>query len=138
MRWFVVILLVWAVQAQSDIVVPVQTLAPGTRVEAEHLDLKDGNLPGTFKTIRDAVGLETQVALYAKQPIFVKDLAAPTLVARNQQVVLLFERPGLTISAIGRALARGRPGQWIKVMNNQSKQVLIGQVRDDGKISVSP
>jgi len=56
------------------------------------------------------------------------------VVKRNQTVVIRIERPGLLITAMGRAMQDGRSGEYIKVKNIDSQRTVFARVNDDGTV----
>ena len=59
------------------------------------------------------------------------------LIKRNDNVTVKIETPGMTVSAVGRALEDGREGQCVKVRMNisaSSQQVIFVRVRSDGTL----
>jgi len=58
----------------------------------------------------------------------------PVLLKRNQNVVIKVDRPGLLITAIGKTMQDGRVGEYIKVRNVDSQQIIMAKVREDGSV----
>jgi len=56
------------------------------------------------------------------------------IVKRNQTVVIRIERPGLLITAIGKAMQNGRGGEYIKVQNVDSQRIIFAKVNEDGTV----
>ncbi|MCY2927181.1 MAG: flagellar basal body P-ring formation chaperone FlgA [Planctomycetota bacterium] len=68
-------------------------------------------------------------------PAHVEAAAKPeVLVRRNASVVMRINGDGFTISAMGEAMQDGRAGEYIKVLNTDSKRIVIGKVMPDGSI----
>ena len=63
--------------------------------------------------ITDVAGMEARRALKAGELIRTSDLKRPTMVAKGSTVTMLFEAPGMRLSAVGRALAEGAEGDTI-------------------------
>ena len=57
---------------------------------------------------------------------------------RDQNVVLVYEAPGIYITMRGKALENGTEGDVVNVMNLQSKRTLSGTVIGRGQVSISP
>lgn len=113
-----------------------RTLRAQTVLSAADIALSDDPVEGALSDPRDAIGLETRVAIYPGHPIREGDLAPPALVERNQTIMLVFQRGGLTIRAEGRALDRGAVGETIRVMNSTSKAVVSAVIGTDGSVYV--
>ena len=54
----------------------------------------------------------------------VQELRRPLLVAKGDMVTITLKRPGLELSAKGRAIEDGSKGDTIRVTNSQSKNVI--------------
>ena len=57
------------------------------------------------------------------------------IVKRNQNIVIRLERPGLMVTAIGKALQEARSGEYIKVRNIDSQRIILARVNDDGTVA---
>jgi flagellar basal body P-ring formation protein FlgA len=94
---------------------------------------------GTDAAMRDrAVGMQARRQLRAGQAIKTADLVKPDLVQRDQNVMLVYEAPGIYLTMRGKALDNGTEGDVINVMNVQSKRTLSGTVIGRGQVSISP
>ncbi len=82
------------------------------------------------------IGQAARRALRAGQPLRAADLMKPDLVARNDTVTIVFEVPGITLTARGKALAAGAEGETIEVLNPHSRRVLHATVIGPGTVSV--
>lgn len=61
--------------------------------------------------------------------------AKPEIVVhRNRNVVMRIVGDGFQVTAVGLALEDGRPGDYVKVRNVDSKRVVIGRVAFDGTV----
>ena len=127
-----------AAPAAADILVATRTIRAQAILVPEDLAATPGEMPGTYATPEEAAGLEARVTIYAGRPIRLQDLGPPATVARNQIVVLLYRRGGLLISAEGRALERGGPGDTIRVLNSTSRTTVSGRIGADGMVQVGP
>jgi len=58
----------------------------------------------------------------------------PVIVKRNRTVAIRIERPGLLITAIGKAMQDGRAGDYIKVQNADSQRIIFARVNADGTV----
>jgi len=84
----------------------------------------------------DIVGKEAKRALRAGEPLRLSDLKHPTLVAKGATVTMVFEAPGMSLSAIGRALAEGGEGDTIAVLNPTSYRQVVAVVTGPGTVRV--
>lgn len=125
-----------AAPAAADSVVATRTLRAQTVIAADDLTLVAADLPGALSDPLGAYGLETRVAIYAGRPVRPEDLGQPTLVQRNQTVMLIYATGALAISTEGRALARGSEGEVVQVINLASRTTVSGRVGADGAVYV--
>lgn len=129
-------LLLSATPSLADAVVATRTLRAQTLISPEDLTTVEADLPGALDDPAMAYGLETRVAIYAGRPVRAEDLGPPTLVQRNQTVVLVYLSGSLAISTEGRALVRGSEGDVVRVLNIASRSTVSGRVGPDGAIYV--
>ena len=134
---FFLMLILAAQTLAAETIVPIRTLAPGRVISASDLTVSKDPVEGAISKLSLVAGKEARIALYANRPIFEDDLSEPAIIERNQIVTLVFQQNAIEISTQGRALARAGIGEKIKVMNNTSKTIVMGQVRSDGSILVS-
>jgi flagella basal body P-ring formation protein FlgA len=66
----------------------------------------------------------------------VRQIKPEILVRRNKHVAVVISRPGLAITAIGRALEDGHVGEYIKVQMRitDSSRTIIARVNNDGTV----
>ncbi len=60
----------------------------------------------------------------------------PVIIRARDAVRVYTKLPAATLSVQGEALQDGRLGQMIRVLNARSKQIVIGRVREDGRVEV--
>lgn len=82
------------------------------------------------------IGFEARRAMRAGVPIASNDVQSPTLVKRNDRVVILLRTGRLTISADGRATENGAAGDTISVINTHSKRVIDAVVTNRGQVEL--
>ncbi len=70
----------------------------------------------------------------ALRPGMVQLPEAPVIVERNQMVTISVERPGLVVTALGKAMEDGRVGEYIKVQNVDSRRKILVRVKEDGTV----
>ncbi|MCK4913865.1 MAG: flagellar basal body P-ring formation protein FlgA [Planctomycetes bacterium] len=90
-----------------------------------------------------SAGWKPPYGLIAKRPLAAKTIINPNtvrlpqpeiIVKRNQNVVIRAQSPGILITAIGKALQKGRVGDCIKVRNVDSKRIITGKISEDGAV----
>ncbi len=112
--------------------VPRRNLARGTVLTAEMFE--ESWLPAsrlredTVMLVEDLTGLELRRSLRRGQPVRRGQVQWPRLVRRGDVVTLVFSRPGLILTALGRALEDGAEGQIIRLVNLDSERPLRGRV----------
>lgn len=137
MKAFLLLLLL-ATPAWADSLIATRTIRAQTVLTANDVVLVAAAIPGAITDPALAIGLEARVTLYAGRPIAPGDIGPPALVGRNQTVLLVFRRGGLSIRTEGRALDRGAVGEVIRVMNMTSRATVSGTVGLDGSVTVAP
>jgi flagellar basal body P-ring formation protein FlgA len=68
------------------------------------------------------------------RPDMVVSAQPPLVIRRNETVFIRIERPGLTVTAVGRTLQEGRAGEYVKVRNTDSNRVIVCKVNPDGTV----
>lgn len=124
--------------AGAEIVVATRTIRAQEVIAQGAVRLDPRRVGGAAAALEEVIGRETQVAIYAGQPVMAAQLADPALVERNQRVDLVYDHAGLRITTEGRAMTRGAAGDRIRVMNLSSHSLLSGTIGPDGRIDVSP
>lgn len=125
-----------AFAAAAETLVAARTIRAQSILSPEDVKVIDRTIPGMLAHPDDVIGMETRVSLFSGRPIRPQDIGPPAIVERNQIVMLLYRRSGLSISAEGRALARAGVGDHIRVMNLASRSTIMGTVQQDGTIIV--
>lgn len=120
----------------AESVIALRTIPAKSIVSEGDIGLVDAAIDGALTETRAALGFEARMTIYAGRPLRGSDLVAPAMVERNQSVRLIYKAGSLTISAQGRALARGAKGDLIRVMNLTSKTTVTGTISWDGSIIV--
>jgi flagellar basal body P-ring formation protein FlgA len=122
--------------AAAQTVVTTRVLRAQTVIAGDDVTLDEAATPGALAALEQAVGREARVTLYPGRPIRPDQLGPPAVVERNQIVRMVYTEGPLNIMAEGRALDRAGPGEFVRVMNLTSRQVVSGLVRGSGVIEV--
>lgn len=85
----------------------------------------------------ELVNMAAKHPLRAGELIATADIEPPRVILRGDVVTLQFLRPGLTLSARGRALGDGAKGDLVSVLNEQSKRTIQGVVTSAGTVEVT-
>ena len=92
--------------------------------------------PDAVTKLSAVVGQAARRALRPGQTLRPADLMKPDLVGRNEAVTIIFEVPGITLTARGKSMDAGAEGETVSVLNPQSKRVLQATVRGPGLVVV--
>lgn len=120
--------------------VPLRRLMPGeviTDGDIGTVDMPVARL-GSF-TISDAdklVGKEVRSLLAKGRPVMVQAVQEPLVIARGEEVSIIYRDGPLQLSAPGRALRDAHAGQDIKVVNLASNSTLAGIAVAHGRVEV--
>lgn len=140
-----IFLLVWALMlcwpafagAGSRIIVPVRDIDRGETISSSDLVVRtvDGDaFPGVITSAKDLVGMEPRRMLRAGEGIRMQDVRRPTLVTKGSTVSMLYEAPGITVTAIGRAMSAGGLGETVTVQNPVSFRQIGAMVIGPGQV----
>jgi flagella basal body P-ring formation protein FlgA len=127
---------------QVELIVPAHDIARGT-VIAES-DVATKTIPilrmneQLVHSLADIVGKEAKRALRAGELLRMSDLKHPTLIAKGATVTMVFDAPGISLTAVGRALAEGGEGDSIAVLNPTSYRQVVAVITGPGTVRVGP
>ena len=124
--------------AAIRVVVPARDIARGEVIAAG--DVTYGTLTGTammsgtVTSLDAATGLEARRVLRAGAPISASDLRRPVVVNKGQTVTMMFDAPGVELSAMGRAMSEGGIGDTVTVQNPASFRMVNAIVTAAGTV----
>jgi flagella basal body P-ring formation protein FlgA len=133
----------------SGVVIEMREVAVLSRALNRGEPVREGDL-ALERRPRDAVAADAQAsasailgevaqhALSAGTVLRVSDTAPPELVARGENVTIVYETPSISLQMRGIANESGRIGAVVNVVNVTSKKVLQTTVIGPGRVSVSP
>ena len=128
------------VVATVPMLVAVRRMAVGEVVRAQDVRLvrvpASRLRPGAAQAMDGVVGQALRRPAAADQPLLLTDLAAPVAVERGQTVTMVFEIPGMVLTAQGRAMEAAARGASVPVMNLASRAVVEAQVVAPGRVRV--
>jgi len=128
------------VQSMIELPVLARTVMPGELIKAQDITMSwmrtELTPAGAIASTQDLIGKTPRRPLRAGQPFRPLDVETPIVVHRNDFVLIVLERPGLYLTAQGKALEDGGVGNLIKVMNVQSNRSIDAVVESDGQVSV--
>ena len=85
----------------------------------------------------ELIGRYAKRTLKAGQMVSVNDLKVPTMVAKGKQVRVIFRKPYMTLTIIGKALDSGTKDEMVRVMNTTSKAIINAVVAGANTVVVS-
>ena len=124
--------------ANVRIVVPDHDIARGEVIASS--DLVYGTVPGTSSlngiatSARDLEGHEARRLLRAGEAVRTDDVRRPILVTKGSTVTMTFDLPGISLTAIGRAVSEGGLGESVTVLNPVSYRQITATVTGAGQV----
>jgi flagella basal body P-ring formation protein FlgA len=94
--------------------------------------------PGAAVAPEQVLGQALRRPAAADQPLMLADLSQPAAVARGAAVTMLYEVPGMSLTAQGRAMEAAPRGGRVAVMNLASRMVVEAEVIGPGRVRVGP
>ncbi|WP_457106088.1 flagellar basal body P-ring formation chaperone FlgA [Methylobacterium sp. P5_C11] len=133
----------------SGVVIELREVAVLTRALNRGEPVKEGDVvmerrpreavaPDAQGSATAILGEVAQQTLAAGTVLRVSDTAKPELVARGENVTIVYETPSISLSMRGLANDAGRMGAVVNVVNVASKKILQATVIGPGRVSVSP
>ena len=110
----------------------------GTVITPENIRIEK-----TLSNYPESAGWSPPYGLIAKRRVAANTVIRPDMVGpvkpavivkRNQNVVIRLERPGLLVTAVGKAMQQARAGEYIKVRNIDSRRIILARVNEDGTV----
>ncbi|HEY5338708.1 MAG TPA: flagellar basal body P-ring formation chaperone FlgA [Rhizomicrobium sp.] len=103
------------------IVVPAHAIARGDTISDSDLTYvsvgADQVQAGVVTSMNDLDGMQTRRVLRAGEAVRPDDVRKPILVAKGTTVTMEFDEPGITLTAVGKAVSEGGLGETITVLN---------------------
>ncbi|MHC1745224.1 MAG: flagellar basal body P-ring formation chaperone FlgA [Syntrophobacteraceae bacterium] len=112
-------------------------LIQSSDVEFQRISISDA--PDRFATQMDqVVGKRMLREVGFHQPIALVDLDRPLTLKRGSAVSILYEKPGLKLSAKGQAKEEGSAGDTIRVLNVTTNKIILCQIVDETTVRAMP
>ena len=92
---------------------------------------------GYYSSINEVVGKHVKNAMKSGTVITPAHVNNPLAVKKGSLVVILADAGGTQVRMTGKAMKSGSKGDWIKVKNTSSNQIVDGRVIEPGVIRVS-
>ena len=87
-------------------------------------------------SVEQAVGMSARRPMRSGDVLRQTDLTKPEVIARNDNVTITFQVPGILLTRRGKALEGGSNGDTINVLNVQSKRPVQGKIAGPGHVVV--
>ncbi|MBV8979126.1 MAG: flagellar basal body P-ring formation protein FlgA [Alphaproteobacteria bacterium] len=120
------------------IVVPARDIARGETISETDLTYAfvapENALPGTVSGMDTLLGKQTRRVLRAGESVRADDVRQPILVAKGQTVTMVFEAPGVVLTATGKAMSEGGLGESVTVLNPVSYRQVTAIVTGQGAV----
>jgi flagella basal body P-ring formation protein FlgA len=92
-------------------------------------------LTGTVITDLNAIrGMEARRPLRAGEVISMSDVRRPVVVTKGQTVTMTFDAPGVSLTAMGRAMSEGGVGDTVVVQNPASYRMVNAVITGAGTV----
>ncbi len=131
----------WADDTLTDatrIVVPAHDIARGEIIAKSDLSYQTvpaiRSLSDIATSVSDLDGREARRLLRAGEPVRNDDVRRPILVTKGSTVTMTFEAPGITLTAVGRAVGEGGLGESVVVLNPVSYRQVTATVTGAGQV----
>ena len=110
----------------------------GTVISPENVEIQkkqsDYPEPADWKTPYGLIAKRRLAPNTVIRPSMMGPAESPTVVERNQNVLIRVERPGFVITANGKAMQDGKAGEYIKVRNADSQRIILARINADGSV----
>ena len=124
--------------ANVRVVVPAHDIARGQTISESDLtysNVQGGALMNGTVTAFDTVkNMEARRVLRAGEILRADDVRRPIVVAKGQTITMMFEAPGVQLTAMGRAMSEGGIGDSVTVQNPASFRMITGVVTAPGTV----
>ena len=127
-----------APDAGVRVVVPAHDIPRGQTIAEDDLTYATvaGNalMAGVITNLSVAKDMEARRMLRAGEPFRADDVRKPVVVTRGETVTMLFNAPGVQLTATGRAMGEGGVGDTVMVQNPASFRMINGVISAPGTV----
>ena len=124
---------------QLRIVVPAHSIARGDTIGDSDLTYAtvspDAAQGAVVTAMGDIDGMQSRRVLRAGEAIRLDDVRKPVLVAKGSTVTMIFNAPGITLTAVGKATSEGGMGDTVSVLNPISYRQISCMVTGAGQVT---
>jgi flagella basal body P-ring formation protein FlgA len=125
--------------ADMRIVVPSHSIPRGTTISDSDLAYQTVDpssvQAGIVTSMNDLDGMEARRVLRTGEPIRPDDVRKPILVTKGSTVTMTFAVPGITLTAVGKAMSEGGMGETVTVLNPISYRQISCTVTGAGTVA---
>ncbi len=129
------------VQVGEQVVVAARDLRRGEILSQQDLQVVERDqarlAQGFFGQVEDVVGTRMRRSLRRGRVILASATEEVPVVERGDRVIVVLESGAMKLQSIGRAQEAGVIGEWIRVINLDSKKELSGRLDRAGRVHVS-
>jgi len=120
------------------VIVPAHDIPRGQTISEDDLTYATvaGNalMAGVITNLSVAKDMEARRMLRAGEPFRADDVRKPVVVTRGETVTMLFDAPGVELTATGRAMGEGGVGDTVMVQNPASFRMINGVISAPGTV----
>jgi len=124
---------------EMRIVVPSHAIPRGTVISDIDLSYQavdpSSVQAGIVTSMNDLDGMQTRRVLRPGEPIRPDDVRKPILITKGTTVTMTFAVPGITLTAVGKAMSEGGMGETVTVLNPISYRQIACTVTGAGTVS---
>lgn len=129
------------VQIMGPVIVAGYPLARGSVITENDIRVENRDTSGIDGGFvlkpEQAIGMEVKSSVRQGEPLRLSQLVEPLAVNKGDKVVIEAGRNGMSVTAPGKAMANGRTGDQIKVMNTNSERIIHAIVTGPGRVNVA-
>jgi flagella basal body P-ring formation protein FlgA len=139
----IAVLLLAATPAAADvaagprIVVPAHDINRGDTIgdsDLAYVTLTSApTVSGVVTSMTELDGMQARRVLRAGEPVRGDDVRRPILVTKGSTVTMTFDAPGVTLTAVGKAMTEGGMGETVTILNPVSYRQITGVVTGAGQ-----
>ena len=89
---------------------------------------------GIVTSMNELDGMQARRMLRAGEPVRNDDVRRPILVTKGSTITMTFDAPGVTLTAIGKAMTEGGMGETVTILNPVSYRQVTAVVTGAGQV----
>jgi flagella basal body P-ring formation protein FlgA len=121
---------------QLRVVVPAHDILRGQTIADGDLayQMVASAQPGVVVSMNALDGMEARRTLRAGETVRADDVKRPVVVTKGSLVTMMFEAPGVTLTATGKAMSEGGLGETVTIVNPVSYRQIVCTVIGPGMV----